>query len=130
MYRYPSSIVFLYYDNFAYGTMFMEDVLEVQLVMDQGFARVYQISSTSYIGIVQKQVHHNDAGSTLISLNTATLQEEYNRIQQLNVENCTEIQYMKQIPLHSFFFEDKEGHRFEIQQFDNDENLKQFTRVG
>lgn len=126
MFRYTSNITFLYYRDLPYGDYFMTKVLDLPLVMDQGFAKVFQVNETSFVGIVQINNPDNPAGNTLVSLNTTQLEEEYQRVQLLEVENLTEIQYFEQIPLHSFFFEDKEGHRFEIQQFDNEDDRNRF----
>lgn len=120
MYPYPSSITFLYYQDLSYGKSFMEDVLGLNLVMDQGFARVYQINQTSFIGIVQIKDKMNEPGNTLVSLNSRNLKEDYKKIEGHKVLNLSKIKPIHAIGLHSFFFEDMEEHRFEIQRFDRD----------
>ena len=124
MYRYDSNITFLYYEDIEYGAMFMTDILDLELIMDQGFAKVYKINKTAFIGIVQSKNSDNNPGNTLISLNTDNLEQEHKRVSELEVYELTEIQSFPTIPLHSFFFKDKEKHRFEIQRFDN-----QFDRM-
>ncbi len=126
MFRYPSNITFIYYNDIEYGTVFMEDILILTLVMDQGFAKVYQVNKTAFIGIVQLKNIMNNPGNTLISLNTSNLDKEYERIANLEVFDLTKIKSFPSIPLHSFFFNDKEGHRFEIQQFDNEVDRLKF----
>jgi len=114
---YTSAITFLYYEDFAYGTQFMEEILELELVMNQDFARVYEVNDKAFLGIVKQRDSIEVAGNTLFSLTTTDVDAAYKRFQQLEVHELTEMKYFESIPLRSFFFEDKEGHRFEIQQF-------------
>lgn len=108
--KYSSAITFLYYEDFSYGVDFFENVLELDLVMNQGFARVYQVNEKAFLGIVEKKDTLESSGNTLFSLTTDQMQLEYLRILQLEVYNLTEIKHFKSIPLKSFFFDDKEGH--------------------
>jgi hypothetical protein len=94
------------------------------MVMDQGFAKVYQVNKTSFIGIVKLSKDVNYKGNTLVSLNTSDVRKEYKRVSKLDVFNLTSIQHIAQIPLDSFFFKDKEGHDFEIQEFLKAEDKK------
>lgn len=127
MNKFPSSIVFLYYEDYTYGLQFMLDILGLESVMDQGFAQVFQISETSYLGVVDAKGKTTVSGDTLISLNTNHLDEAYRRVSQSQVHQLTNIELIEKIPLKSFFFQDKEGHRFEIQQFVNQSDLDLFN---
>lgn len=115
--RYPSSITFLYYNDIEVGSTFIEQVLLLEKIMDQGFARIYQISPTSYLGIVLKKENTPYQGDTLVSINTSNVDKEHERIDHMEEVDCTEIIEFPSIPLRSFFFTDSEGHRFEIQEF-------------
>ncbi|MBI9010119.1 MAG: hypothetical protein JEZ05_08805 [Tenericutes bacterium] len=126
MYRYSSNITFLYYNNLLYGSYFMENILGLPMVMDQGFAKIYQVNKTSFIGIVKLSKEVTYKGNTLVSLNTNNVQKEYKRISKLDVFNLSEIQHIAQIPLDSFFFKDKEGHEFEIEEFLSEKDKKTY----
>lgn len=126
MFRYSSNITFIYYNDLAYGSVFVEKVLDLPLVMDQGFAKVYQVNKKSFLGIVKLSENKPYKGNTLFSLNTANVRKEYERVSKLGVFNLTSIQHIEQIPLDSFFFKDKEGHDFEIQQFLKEADKKFF----
>ncbi len=117
MYRYSSNITFIYYNSLEYGSFFMENVLDLELIMDQGFAKVYRVNETSFVGIVQLTKATEYKGNTLLSLNTSDCLKEYKRVSKLECYSLTDIQRLDQIPLDSFFFKDEEGHDFEIQQF-------------
>ena len=105
MRTYPSVITFLYYDDLAYGQQFFTSVLQLEEVMNQGFAVIYKASPTSYIGIVRR-TKSGHAGDTLISLNTNDVKTEHQRYQTLDVSDLTSIQRIDLIPLDSFFFAD------------------------
>lgn len=124
--EYTSLVTFIYYENLKYGISFLEDILGLKLVMDQGFARVYKVSEKGYLGIVTKESRMNIKEDTLISLSTRNVTKAYAKISKMEVENLSEITQFPQIPLQSFFFEDKEGHHFEIQEFLKDEDLLVF----
>ena len=124
--KYTSAITFLYYKDFSYGVDFLENILQLDLVMDQGFARVYHVNKKGYLGIVQEQEARDVPGSTLFSLTTNNVEDEYKRVRKLEVYKLTEIKHFEQIPLKSFFFSDLEGHRFEIQQFLKKEDIELF----
>lgn len=120
MNRFSSSITFLYYKDFDKGCTFIEEVLDLELVMDQGFAKVYKISKTSFLGAVKKSDASIDGdykGGTLVSLNTKDVNDEYKRVKELEVIELSDIKLFAQIPLRSFFFKDHENHDFEIQEF-------------
>ncbi len=121
--EYTSLVTFIYYQDFEYGTKFIEEILELSLVMDQGFAKVYQVSNKGLLGIVSKENRIGIKEDTLISLSTKNVEEAYKKIKNKEVFDLSDIKQFPQIPLQSFFFEDKEGHHFEIQQFLNEKDL-------
>ena len=124
--KYSSAITFLYYKDFSYGVDFIEGIFKLDLVMDQGFARVYQVNEKSFLGIVQENDSSDVPGSTLFSFTTNQVEEEYKRVRKLEVYKLSEIKHFEKIPLKSFFFDDLEGHKFEIQQFLKQEDIDQF----
>ncbi len=126
MYQYASNITFLYYNDLEYGSRFIEEVFQLTLVMDQGWAKVYQINETSFVGVVRLTEKTEYQGNTLISFNTRDVIEEHDRVSSLDVYHLTEIKHFEDIPLNSFFFKDAEGHDFEIQQFLNPRDIKIF----
>ena len=49
-----ANIVFLYYRDVPAAQRFYEDVIGLTLTVDQGFAKIYQVSPTSFIGLVDE----------------------------------------------------------------------------
>lgn len=126
MFKYSSNITFVYYNDLEYGSQFFEEVLGLTEIMDQGFAKVYQVNKTAFVGIVQLKEETNYKGNTLVSFNTDNVKNEYERVRKLEVFDLTDIQRIEQIPLDSFFFKDREGHDFEIQEFLSEDNKRVF----
>lgn len=120
MNRYSSGITFLYYKNFEKAKLFFEEILKLELVMDQGFAKVYKASGSSFIGCVKKgegTINSKNQGGTLISLTTRDVDAEFERIKKYRLPYISELEIIEKIPLKSFFFKDFEGYDFEIQEF-------------
>lgn len=126
MFQYDSNVTFLNYNDLSIGIYICEDVLNLQIVLDQGFARIYQVNKTGYIGIVKRSKESLNNGDTLVSMNTKDVHAEHKRISEFNVADLTSIQRIDSVPLDTFFFKDSEGHHFEIQQFLSAEAIAQF----
>jgi hypothetical protein len=126
MYKYSSNVTFLYFNDLNYGSKFIEEVLDLSIVMDQGWAKIYQINETSFLGIVKLNKETEYKGNTLVSFNTREINKEHERLSKLGVPSLTEIKHFDKIPLNSFFFKDNEGHDFEIQQFIKSKDIKMF----
>lgn len=126
MFKYSSNITFLYYNDLEYGSRFIEEIFSLTMVMDQGWAKVYQINQTSFLGIVSLSKETEYKGNTLVSFNTRNVIKEHERLSKLEVSALTDINHFEKIPLKSFFFKDEEGHDFEIQQFLNPKDITIF----
>lgn len=111
-----SNVTFLYYEDFDRAISFFEDILELELVMDQGFARIYKVTESSFLGMVLKE-NRKTENDTLYSFTVDDVYHYYDLYQKKNLQSLSEIKHFKNIPLKSFFFDDFEGHHFEIQEF-------------
>ncbi len=127
--NFTSGITFLYYTDFEKAVYFFEKVLQLKLVMDQGFARVYQIQNQSYLGCVKKQegsISSDNKGGALISINTTDVDQAYHHVTKFDLPYISERKIIESIPLKSFFFKDFEGYDFEIQEFLKEEDKNRF----
>jgi len=127
--NFSSSIIFLYYQDFTKAIFFFEKILKLDLVMDQGFARVYRAGGDSFLGCVQKRegsIESSNRGGALISLNVDNVDKEYLRFKEFDLPYISDLKIIEQIPLKSFFFKDYEGYDFEIQEFLKKEDKEMF----
>ena len=68
-----SQITFLYFKDLKGPAHFFEEILTLEKIDDQGFARIYKIAGGAFIGIVDESKGHCDAPTeknTLITLVT------------------------------------------------------------
>lgn len=129
MNKYSSSITFLYYKDFEKAKSFYEDILKLELVMDQGFAVVYKINDSSFVGAVasnEGSIDSSNKGGTLISLTVSNVEELYADFKDYDLPYISELKVIERIPLKSFFFKDFEGYDFEIQEFIKKEDKELF----
>lgn len=127
--KFSSGITFFYYDDFTKAEYLFEQIFCLNLTMDQGFAKVYEVSNSCFVGIVKKtagSVSGEYHGGTLFSFTTDNINAAYSSIKQTDVKELTELKYFPDIPLKSFFFKDHEGHDFEIQEFLKKEDKERF----
>jgi catechol 2,3-dioxygenase-like lactoylglutathione lyase family enzyme len=129
MNRYSSLVTFLYYSDYEKAKSFYSDILQLELVMDQGFATVYKITDSSFVGCVKKQegsIDSSNKGGTLISLTVPNSEELYKEFKTYNLPYLSDLKVIERIPLKSFFFKDYEGYDFEIQEFIKKEDKELF----
>jgi hypothetical protein len=119
-----SNITFLYYNDLNKASSFVEEVLSLPIVMNQGFAKIYRVTPSSFLGIVKKE-NREEQCDTLFSFTVDDVEYYHQIFKKKNVNHLTDI-ISFDIPLKSFFFEDFEGHRFEYQQFIKKEDKELF----
>jgi predicted enzyme related to lactoylglutathione lyase len=119
-----SQITFLYFQELTRPAHFFEEVLGLQKVNDQGFARIYQISEGAFIGIVDEAQGYCDAPTAknvLITLVTEDVRQWYERLKTAGVAVEAAPAIQEKANVECFFFEGPGGYAFEIQRFLNPE---------
>jgi predicted enzyme related to lactoylglutathione lyase len=120
--RLSSQITFLYFKELAGPAHFFEEVLGLQKVDDQGFARIYRISGGAFIGIVDEAQGYCDAPAAknvLITLVTDDVHQWYERLQAAGIAIDAAPAIHEKANVEGFFFEGPGGYAFEIQKFLN-----------
>ena len=75
-----ANIVFLYYRDVPAAQRFYEDIIGLTLTVDQGFAKIYQVSPTSFIGLVDEAqgLHRaSEAKAVTVSFVTERIDQWY-----------------------------------------------------
>jgi catechol 2,3-dioxygenase-like lactoylglutathione lyase family enzyme len=122
------AITFFYYDDLAGVTAFYEQVLGLELVLDQGLARIYRIGAHSYFGIVdghRGHLRHQPASAVLLTMVVADVAAWHRRLSTASVPGLTEIRLGTYC--EHFFFNDPHGYPIEIQRFRNPDIAALFT---
>lgn len=115
-----SQITFLYYDGLGAAQHFIEEILELSLVEDQNWAKIYQVAEAAYLGIVDEKqgtLQSNPDSSTLVTLVVNDVDSWYQRLRNKDVDFLREIETFEEIQVRSFFIEGPGGYKFEIQEF-------------
>jgi catechol 2,3-dioxygenase-like lactoylglutathione lyase family enzyme len=113
----PYTITFFYYEDLAEVIPFYEQTLGMELVLDQGLARIYRLGR-SYFGIVDGNRGHlafQDHSAVLLTIVVDDVPAWHARLTEAGVNGLTEVRWGRYC--EHFFFEDPKGYAIEIQRF-------------
>ena len=115
-----ANIVFLYYKDVPAAQRFYEDVIGLTLAVDQGFAKIYQVSPSSFIGLVdQAQGLHraSEAKPVTVSFVTAQVDQWYEYLVSKGVKMRGPVGNATRHPTRGFVAYDPEGYFLEFETF-------------
>jgi lactoylglutathione lyase len=115
-----SQITFLYYRDLGPIDKFYREIMGLELVEDQGWAKIYRVSGQAFLGIVdEKRGFHNvqEKNAVLVTLAVADVSWWYDYLKRKGVKMLTEIRESEEIQVRCFFLEDPGGYAIEIEQF-------------
>jgi len=124
-----SQITFLYFKDLKEAVGFFEDILKLELVDDQGAARIYRLSGGAFIGIVDESEGHcksQESNAVLITIVTEDVKGWYDYLVSKGVKMETPVKRPESFPVECFFFKGPGGYDFEIQRFLKEETAKAF----
>jgi predicted enzyme related to lactoylglutathione lyase len=115
-----SQITFFYYHDLTGPAHFYETVMGFELVDDQGFARIYRVSDSSFVGLVsgpkgfrQPQAYN----AVLLTVLVNDVDGWYAHLKAQGARLLTELLDKPEIGVRCFFLEDPGGYALEIQEF-------------
>lgn len=124
-----AQITFLYYHQLEPVVPFYEEILGLELVEDQGWAKIYRVHGDAYLGIVagERGLHspHRD-NAVLITLVVDNAADWYTELKKTDVEMLSELEHREEIGIQCFFIRDPGGYTLEIQQFLNPKQIEVF----
>lgn len=115
-----SQITFLYYHDLEPIARFYEDVLGLELVEDQGWAKIYAAAGSAFLGIVggEKGFHQpREENAVLVTLVVDDVLAWYSYLKEQGVKLLSEVKDVEEIQVRVFFIQDPGGYALEIQQF-------------
>ena len=121
------AITFFYYDDIHAVVPFYEKVLGLELVLDQGLARIYRIAGKCYFGIVdgnRGHLKHQEKSAVLLTMVAQDVEGWHKRIIDAGVNGVSDV--LRGTFCEHFFFEDPAGYAIEIQRFHNPDVAKLF----
>jgi catechol 2,3-dioxygenase-like lactoylglutathione lyase family enzyme len=111
-------ITWVYTHDLEITSNFYENGLGLKLVIDEGAARIFQVSSTAQIGVCsafEDRVVEPKGG--MITLVTNEVDEWYTHLTRRGVIIKDEPHVLEKFNIYTFFVEDPNGYVIEIQQF-------------
>ncbi|MCC7031403.1 MAG: VOC family protein [Acidobacteria bacterium] len=123
-----ASITWLYYKDLPAAMRFYEDILGLTLTVDQGWAKVYQTSPTSFIGLVDEQrgMHRaSDTKPVAVAFVTPDVDAWHAWLVARGVRMRSAVADSKSLPIRGFTAYDPEGYTLEFELFrDGPQNAK------
>jgi catechol 2,3-dioxygenase-like lactoylglutathione lyase family enzyme len=123
-----ANIVWLYYRDVPAAQRFYGGVLGLPLVVDQGFAKVYQVSPTSFVGLVDEAQGLHRASETkavTVSFVTEQIDEWYSYLRAKGVTIRNPLGDATRHPTRGFVALDPEGYFLEFERFlDHEQNAQ------
>ena len=112
-------ITFIYYRDLEKGIDFYENVLGFSRIIDQGWCKIYQISNSGYLGIVDERKgmqkwHENK--SAQICIRVPEVDPWYAYCRGLGCANMSEMFVSDELKIKAFVFDDPEGYQVEFQE--------------
>lgn len=112
-------IPWLYYRDLPGAMRFYEEVMGFEMVVDQGWSKIYRIREGAYVGLVdgEKGYHRpSDTKPVIICLNVHDADAWYRRLKERGVEIEEQPKESERLKIKVFMFKDPEGYVIEIQE--------------
>ncbi|MFC2156569.1 VOC family protein [Acidobacteriota bacterium] len=132
-----ANLVFFYYKDLDSAVEFYERTLGLEEVLDYGFAKIFRISETSYIGLVDETggMHTTAEPKTAtLSFITDEVETWFEYLSGQGVEIHRPLSESSRIPIKGFVAKDPEGYLLEFETFrphpQNEKILESLTGVN
>ncbi|GJM40223.1 MAG: hypothetical protein DHS20C20_05050 [Ardenticatenaceae bacterium] len=115
-----SQITFLYYKNLAAAQQFYEGILGLELVEDQGWAKIYCINGAAFVGLVDEahgSLKTQPKNAVMITFVVDDVPGWYDHLRNNQVTILREYGRSESIQIEYFFAEDPGGYVLEFERF-------------
>lgn len=121
--RFQAGITWLYYRDLPAAMRFYERVMGLTLTVDQGWAKVYQVSPTSFVGLVDETrgMHRaSDTKPVALAFVTDRVDDWHRWLVSQGVKVRGESKDSANLPIRGFVAIDPEGYTLEFETFRDD----------
>lgn len=115
-----SQITFLYYQDLAAAQQFYEVILGLALVEDQGWAKIYRVNGTAFVGLVDEargSLKTQPENAVMITFVVENVRGWYDYLRENGVKIRQEYGRSEAIQIEYFFAEDPGGYVLEFERF-------------
>lgn len=124
-----SQVTWYYFDDLQEADDFFRNTLMLETVLDEGWAKIYRVVGTAFIGAVdaaQSSRKPQEVHDSLYSLNIDDIEAWHAHIKASKMTEVSDIQDFPGAPVHTFFAKGPNGYQFEFQCFYREEDRKMF----
>ena len=114
------NIIFTYYHDLARAADFYARIMGLELVLDQGFAKVFQLTPHSFIGLVDSErgtLKASETKSVMVATVTDDVDKWYAHLVANDVTIFKPLKEHPSIGVRGFMALDPEGYVLEFEQF-------------
>lgn len=112
-------ITFLFVEDLERSSDFYANRLGLELAVEQGSCRIFRVGRDSFIGICQRSEHVGASAGVLVTLVCDDVDGWTARLQMAGVDIEEMPRANSQYGIYHAFLRDPDGHRIEIQRFDD-----------
>ena len=115
-----SQITFLYYQNLAKAQQFYEEILGLERVEDQGWAKIYRVNGTAFVGLVDEahgSLKAQPENAVMLTFVVEDVLGWYQYLREKRVKIRQEYGRSETIQIEYFFAEDPGGYVLEFERF-------------
>lgn len=115
-----SQITFLYYKDLAAAQQFYEGVLGLEKVEDQGWAKIYRVNGTAFVGLVDEahgSLKTQPENAVMITFVVEDVLDWYQYLREKGVAIRQEYGRSQTLQIKYFFAEDPGGYVLEFEHF-------------
>jgi catechol 2,3-dioxygenase-like lactoylglutathione lyase family enzyme len=113
------SVVFTYTDDLEAGSKFFSEILELDLVVDQGACHIYRLTETSFIGVCDLPGRPTNRAAVTITIVSDAVDEWHAYLTANGVVCEKPPSHNAEFGVYSSLFTSPDGYRIEIQRFDD-----------
>ena len=116
--RVDKLITFLYYRDLPAAMRFYEDVLGFSVAIDQGWCKIYRLSSDGYVGLVDETrgMHRaNPIKPVQICMRVPDVDAWHGYLKSFGLKGLSDLKSNEELKIRAFVCFDPEGYQIEIQ---------------
>ena len=115
--NFDQQVTFLKTNKMQESIEFYENILELKLVLDQGGCRIYQISSSAFLGICKREISEEGSKNLVFTFVTDKVDEWYEKLKDQKVLITKTPAFNPEYNIYHMFMQDPNGYILEIQEF-------------
>lgn len=115
--RIGQQVTFLYTDDLETASVFYEETLGLELVLDQGPCRLFRIGPDSFVGICNRNDRPRGTDGVVVTFVVDSVDTWCAHLTEKGVAIERPAEYSETYKVYSAFFRDPAGYLLEVQEF-------------